>query len=152
MSGSGPRRLDFGPPAVHGAEAEKRNPLPVGTYFFDLLEDNFGEWDEFAKKNRDENRIEVLKDELKPFDVPNFPLPPDDRRFILFKVLTPITWPHETFGSPFVAPQGEKTEDPKPAEPDTPILPVLEPLFTGLKITGGLVLLGLAIYLFTRKD
>ena len=85
---------------------ERRDPIPLGTYWIDVVKDHSG-FLAWLKKNA--NTVKVLKhrDDEKDF-----------RWWFLFEVLSPTKrWPLSVrIGAPTIAPQGAKTTKAKTAQ------------------------------------
>jgi hypothetical protein len=93
---------------------ERRSPLPVETYWQDLLGDRRTIWFAAVKGlNADGLVIQVLTTE----DYPNEAKP---RIWVRYKVLKPVPWDHVLLGSPNIATDDVQTSDDTVTKPDVP--------------------------------
>ena len=148
---------------------EKHNPLPVGRYWVDVIDfDKIAEFDQWLQLREGEVIVERREKyppsvggvPIKPpFIIPQFPSsteyqPPRD--WILFKVLTPVTWLAVEFGWPTIAPKSIQTSEDtvKKPNPNDILTEPFDNLPTGIKIglVGGGVLLAAVIAAYVLRS
>lgn len=95
---------------------ERRSPLPVGTYWQDLIGDRAVIWHAAVRGlNSDGPMVRVLTTETFPAegDAPK-------REWIRYKVLAPVVWDHVLLGSPTVSTEDVQTSEDTVVKPDVP--------------------------------
>lgn len=122
---------------------ERKNPLPAGRYWIDVIDYPPGHMNEFtawALANDQKIAIESTEErtELDPHQL-----------FVIFRVLEPVFFPQKNFGFPNIAGEQVHTSDDTAQKPDVP-----EPSFegpAGQLVTFGGLALGAAALLFLAK-
>lgn len=121
---------------------ERRNPLPVGRYWQDIMGDvALVKWQSWVK-GLNADRENVAIDATESFAPVDGSLP---RTWILFRVLHEVVWAHDKIGSPTVAGEIVHTSDdtvqkPPPEKPPADQLEdSLEQFLEGLKVFGYIV-------------